>query len=347
MIDQLTNWYIRFNRKRLKGDAGIEDAVHSLNTLFEILLTLSRLMAPFTPFIAESMYQTLKAYLPKDFFEGDSRSLHFVPFPEVREEYFDAEIERAMARMQAVIELGRVIRDRKTISLKKPLAELIVIHPSTEYLDDIRGLSTYITEELNLRNLVLTSEEETYGIKYRAEADFRKLGTKLRKDMPRVKKALPSIPSSEIKSAQTTGSLLVDGIPLSAEDINIVRFFDNMSLESGDSEYEEATNKDVLILLDTKLRADLIEEGVAREVINRIQRLRKKAGLVAVDDIKYYLDITEDPEGVLAKALKTHTDLFQRVLKQDILSAADKLEEAFTEEIQEVDDSKFMLSFVR
>ncbi|KAJ1735581.1 isoleucine--tRNA ligase [Coemansia sp. Benny D160-2] len=347
MIDQLTNWYIRFNRKRLKGDAGIEDAVHSLNTLFEILLTLSRLMAPFTPFIAESMYQTLKAYLPKDFFEGDSRSLHFVPFPEVREEYFDAEIERAMARMQAVIELGRVIRDRKTISLKKPLAELIVIHPSAEYLDDIRGLSTYITEELNLRNLVLTSEEETYGIKYRAEADFRKLGTKLRKDMPRVKKALPSIPSSEIKSAQTTGSLLVDGIPLSAEDINIVRFFDNMSLESGDSEYEEATNKGVLILLDTKLRADLIEEGVAREVINRIQRLRKKAGLVAVDDIKYYLDVTEDPEGVLAKALKTHTDLFQRVLKQDILSAADKLEEAFIEEIQEVDDSKFMLSFVR
>ncbi|KAJ2578043.1 isoleucine--tRNA ligase, partial [Coemansia sp. RSA 1804] len=166
-----------------------------------------------------------------------------------------------------------------TISLKKPLAELIVIHPSAEYLDDIRGLSTYITEELNLRNLVLTSEEETYGIKYRAEADFRKLGTKLRKDMPRVKKALPSIPSSEIKSAQTTGSLLVDGIPLSAEDINIVRFFDNMSIESGDSEYEEATNKDVLILLDTKLRADLIEEGVAREVINRIQRLRKKAGL--------------------------------------------------------------------
>ncbi|KAJ2584623.1 hypothetical protein EV177_010061, partial [Coemansia sp. RSA 1804] len=72
-----------------------------------------------------------------------------------------------------------------------------------------------------------------------------------------------------------------------------------------------------------------------------------KAGLVAVDDIKYYLDITEDPEGVLAKALKTHTDLFQRVLKQDILSAADKLEEAFIEEIQEVDDSKFMLSFVR
>ncbi|KAJ2093746.1 isoleucine--tRNA ligase [Coemansia sp. RSA 986] len=347
MIDQLTNWYIRFNRKRLKGDTGAEDAVHSLNTLFEILLTLSRLMGPFTPFIAESMFQTLKGYLPENFFEGDSRSLHFVPFPEVREEYFNAEIERAMSRMQAVIELGRIVRDRKNISLKKPLAELVVVHPSAEYLNDIRGLSTYITEELNLRSLVLTSEEDTYGIKYRAEADFRKLGAKLRNDMPRVKKALPSVPSTAIKSAQTSGSLLVDGIALSADDINIVRFFDALSLKDSDSEYEEATDKEVLILLDTKLRADLIEEGVAREVINRVQRLRKKAGLMPVDDIKYYLDVTEDPDGVLAKVLRTHKDLFQRVLKQDILSAAEKLEEAFIEEIQEVDDSKFMLSFVR
>ncbi|KAJ2842583.1 isoleucine--tRNA ligase, partial [Coemansia erecta] len=148
-------------------------------------------------------------------------------------------------------------------------------------------------------------------------------------------------------AAQTSGSLLVDGIALSADDINIVRFFDALSLTDKDNEYEEATDKEVLILLDTKLRADLIEEGVAREVINRIQRLRKKAGLMPVDDIKYYLAVTEDPDGVLAKVLNTHTDLFQRVLKQDILSAADKLEEAFIEEIQEVDDSKFMLSFVR
>ncbi|KAI9501839.1 isoleucyl-tRNA synthetase [Coemansia spiralis] len=347
MIDQLTNWYIRFNRRRLKGDTGVEDAMHALNTLFEILLTLSRLMAPFTPFIAESMYQTLKEYLPKNYFEGDSRSLHFVPFPEVRQEYFNKDIERAMSRMQTVIELGRVIRDRKTISLKKPLAELVVVHPDAEYLEDVRGLTTYITEELNLRNLVLTSDEAMYGIKYRAEADFKKLGTKLRKDMPRVKNALPNVPSSEIKAAQQSGSLLVDGIALSAEDINIVRVFDALSLKETDGEYEEATDKDVVVLLDTKLHPELIEEGIAREIINRIQRLRKKAGLMPVDDIKYYVEVIEDTNGVLTGVLKSQTETFQRYLKQDIIPMSDKKAAAFIEEEQELDDGKFTLSFVR
>ncbi|KAJ2122784.1 isoleucine--tRNA ligase, partial [Coemansia sp. RSA 788] len=285
MIEQLTNWYVRFNRKRLKGDNGVEDATHALNTLYEVLLTMCRLMAPFTPFITETMYQTLKEYLPAGFFEGDSRSLHFVPFPEVREEYFNTDIERAMSRMQAVIELGRVIRERNNISLKNPLLELVVIHPSAEYLNDVRGLSSYIVEELNLRKLDLTSDEEKYGIKYRAEADFKKLGAKLRKDMPRVKKALPDIPSAEIKAVQSGGSLTVDGITLAADDFNVVRFFDALSLEEKSRKFEEATDRDTLVLLDTELYEELQQEGVAREVINRVQRLRKKAGLKPVDDI--------------------------------------------------------------
>ncbi|KAJ1962748.1 isoleucine--tRNA ligase [Dipsacomyces acuminosporus] len=349
MIDQLTNWYIRFNRKRLKGENGVEDAVHALNTLYEVLLTLCRLMAPFTPFITETMYQSLKEFLPANYFgEEDSRSLHFVPFPEVREEYFDPVIERAMSRMQAVIELGRTVREKNNISLKTPLLELVVVHPSAEYLDDVRGLSTYVAEELNLRNLVLTSDEDTYGIKYRAEADFKKLGTKLRKDMPRVKKALPDVPSSEIKAAQTSGVLVVDGITLGADDINIVRFFDALSLSGeGDKKYEEATDKDVLVLLDTAVHEELMLEGLAREVINRVQRLRKKAGLQAVDDVSYYYQITQDPEGVLAKVLSTQAEFLRRSLKQELNLLAEMKGDAFAQEEQEVSESKFILAFVR
>ncbi|KAJ2451557.1 isoleucine--tRNA ligase [Coemansia sp. RSA 2336] len=347
MIDQLTNWYVRFNRKRLKGANGVEDTTHALNTLYEVLLTMSRLMAPFTPFITETMYQSLKAYLPEGFFDGDARSLHFVPFPEVRKEYFNTEIERAMSRMQAVIELGRIIRERNNISLKKPLLELVVIHPDPEYLDDVRGLSKYIVEELNLRNLVLTSEESKYGIKYRAEADYKKLGATLRKDLPRVRKALPSVPSSEIKAAQNGGSLVVDGITLKADDFNIVRYFDALSLEDKDRKYEEATDKNVVVLLDTEMYDELQQEGVAREIINRIQRLRKKAGLQPVDDIVYYCQITQDPKGVLAGALKTQAKFLRENLKQDVLDMASKAADAFIEEEQEVDESKFMLAFTR
>ncbi|KAJ2163188.1 isoleucine--tRNA ligase [Coemansia sp. RSA 552] len=347
MIDQLTNWYVRFNRRRLKGEDGVEDATHALNTLFEVLLTMCRLMAPFTPFVTETMYQSLKAYLPEGYFAGDARSLHFVPFPEAREEYFDAEIERAMARMQTVIELGRVVRERNNISLKIPLRELVVVHPSAEYLADVQGLSKYIAEELNVCDLVLTSDEAKYGFLYRAQADFKKLGVKLRKDMPRVSKALPDVPSDDVKAAQSSGSLVVAGITLNAEDFSVVRFFDELSLEDKSRKFEHASDRDVLVLLDTEITEDLMQRGLAREFINRVQRLRKKAGLQAVDDVKYYFKITQDTDGTLAAMLSSQAADLRANLKQDLLALEEADTAAFIEEEQEINDSKFVLAFVR
>ncbi|KAJ2492852.1 isoleucine--tRNA ligase [Coemansia sp. RSA 2050] len=347
MIDQLTNWYVRFNRRRLKGENGTEDAVDALNTLYEVLLTMSRLMAPFTPFLTENMYQSLKGYLPENFFEGDSRSVHFVPFPEVREEYFDTVIERAMSRMQAVIELGRVTRERVNISLKTPLLELVVVHPSAEYLDDLRTLSSYITEELNLRNLVLTSDEDAYGIKYRAVADYKKLGTKLRKELPRVKNALPNISSADVKAAQTAGTLLVDGVALDSDDFNIVRFFDALSLKDENKKYEEANDREVIVLLDVEIHEELMQEGMARDVVNRVQRLRKKAGLTPVDDVVYHYQISEDPDGALASLFQTQADFLLRSLKQELLPMPVKTAELLAEEEHEINDSKFTLILLR
>ena len=116
LIEQLTNWYIRFNRKRLKGENGPEDTLRALNVLFEVLQTLCQMMAPFTPFVTESMYQNLQKFLPAS--QEDTRSVHFLPFPSVKEEYFNDDVERAVDRMQQVIELGRYIRESRTLSLK-------------------------------------------------------------------------------------------------------------------------------------------------------------------------------------------------------------------------------------
>ncbi|KAJ2341240.1 isoleucine--tRNA ligase, partial [Coemansia sp. RSA 2618] len=278
---------------------------------------------------------------------GDARSLHFVPFPEARKEYFNPDIERAMARMQAVIEMGRVIRERNNISLKNPLMELVVIHPNAQYLEDVRGLSSYIVEELNLRKLVLTSDETKYGIKYRAQADYKKLGAKLRQDMPRVRKALPEVPSAEIKAIQDGGSLTVDGITLDAEDFNVVRYFDALSLEEKTRKYEEASDKDVVVLLDTEVYEELQQEGVAREIINRVQRLRKKAGLKPVDDIVYYFKVTQDADGALANVFNAQAGFLREKLKQDMFDMSKKTAAALIEEEQEVNESKFLLSFVR
>ena len=128
LIDNTTNWYILFNRRRLKGELGLDDTQHALNPLFEVLLTLARGLAPFTPFLADNIYLRLFPHIPQTLRGEDSRSVHSIPFPEVREVLFDEVVEWQVGRMQKVIELTPISRERRSIGLKSPLKSLVVIH---------------------------------------------------------------------------------------------------------------------------------------------------------------------------------------------------------------------------
>ncbi|CAG8733284.1 12809_t:CDS:10, partial [Funneliformis caledonium] len=321
MIEQLTNWYVRFNRKRLKGENGSEDAVNALNALYEVLFTLSRSMAAFTPFLTEYMYQSLRKYLPSSNSTEDVRSVHFLLFPEVREEYFDLEIERCVSRMQSVIELGRYIREKKNIGLKTPLKELIVIHSDPQYHSDVLSLKNYIVEELNIKNLIVTSDEDKYGIKYRVEADLKVLGQKLRKDLNKVKNALPELTSEQVKEFVQTKEIMINGIKIVEEDLQVIRYF-----KDANSHYETNNDKDVLILLDVQVYQDLQEEGCAREIVNRVQRLRKKAGLHPFDPVLMYYKFTKDIDNQIEKVLKSQSDFIIKVLKRPLLPVSEKSE---------------------
>jgi isoleucyl-tRNA synthetase len=124
------------------------------------------------PFLTDHIYQQLVRYLPKQLLSSypDIRSVHFLPFPEAREDLFDEDIERRMARMQKVIELARTARERCGIGLKTPLLTLVVL-ADPSYLEDIRSLEVHVREELNVRKLTLTSDEEQYNVRLRAIAD--------------------------------------------------------------------------------------------------------------------------------------------------------------------------------
>ncbi|CAJ0842635.1 2589_t:CDS:10 [Entrophospora sp. SA101] len=320
LIEQLTNWYVRFNRKRLKGEISPEDTIDALNTLFEVLFTLCKSMASFTPFLTEYMYQNLKIFLPETDLNNDNRSIHFLTFPEVRNEYFDSEIERSMSRMQTVIELGRII-------------QLVVVHSNTQYHSDVLSLESYIVEELNIKNLLVTSEEDKYGIKYKVEADWKVLGAKLRKDVVKVKNALPKVTSEQVKEFARTKEIVVDGIKLVDEDLQVIRYF-----EDSNSHYETNTDKDVLILLDTKVYQDLQEEGLAREIVNRVQRLRKKAGLQPIDPVLMYYKFITDTDNLLENIIKKETDYIRKILKRPLLSITEKVDDAkiIIEEEQEI-----------
>ncbi|PKC01912.1 hypothetical protein RhiirA5_425986 [Rhizophagus irregularis] len=344
LIEQLTNWYVRFNRKRLKGENGPEDTIDALNTLYEVLFTLCRSMSAFTPFLTEYMYQRLQKYFPSSGTNEEVRSVHFLSFPEIREEYFDLEIERIVSRMQAVIEMGRYIREKNNIGLKTPLKELIVIHSDSQYHSDILSLKNYIIEELNVKNLVVTSEEDKFGIKYRAEADWKVLGQKLKKDAVKIKEALPKLTSEQVKEFVKNGEITINGIKIFEEDLQVVRYF-----EDANSHYETNNNKDVLILLDIQVFQDLQEEGYAREIVNRVQRLRKKAGLQPIDPILMYYKLTKDTENRIEKVLQSQSDFIVKVLKRPLLPISEKSEssEIIIEEEQEVNESTFILFFIK
>uniref|UniRef100_F6X341 Isoleucine--tRNA ligase, cytoplasmic n=1 Tax=Ornithorhynchus anatinus TaxID=9258 RepID=F6X341_ORNAN len=312
-VDVLTNWYVRMNRRRLKGENGIEDCVMALETLFSVLFSMCRLMAPYTPFLTELMYQNLKTLIePASIREKDTLSIHYLMLPQVREELIDKKMERAVSRMQSVIELGRVIRERKTIPVKYPLKEVVVIHQDPEALKDIQSLEKYILEELNVRQVTLSTDKNKYGITLRAEPDHMVLGKRLKGAFKTVMASVKELKSEQLEEFQKNGTIVVEGHELHGEDICLKYTFNQIT--GGASQYEAHSDAQILVLLDVTPDQSMVDEGMAREVINRIQKLRKKCNLVPTDDITVYCKA--QPEGgYLDSVIKSHTDFIFATIK--------------------------------
>ncbi|KKK24643.1 hypothetical protein AOCH_001747 [Aspergillus ochraceoroseus] len=353
LIDNTTNWYIRFNRKRLKGENGVDDTLHALNTLFEVIYTLVRGLAPFTPFLTDNIYQRLLPHIPEALRSEDSRSVHFLPFPEVREELFDEIVERRVARMQKVIEMARISRERRSLGLKTPLKTLVVIHQDQQFLDDVKSLETYILEEINVQELVLSSDEAKYNVQYSVTADWPTLGKKLKKEVQKVKKALPSLSSDDVKKFVTDKKILVDGIELVEGDLVVKR---GLKQDSSSEAMEPNADADVLTILDVHLYPELAHQGLGREIINRLQRLRKKAGLVPTDDVKMQYVVLSDPDNVgIREAFETQASVIEKVVRRPLeqcKAAEGKLPNADEEgmimqEEQEVQNATFLLRLLK
>lgn len=346
LIDQLTNWYIRLNRRRLKGENGVEDSKKALNTLTETMFTLIRAMAPFTPFLADGIYQRMKSLFTEETlnkYGKDHRSVHFLSYPTVNEELFDEKIEVAVGRMQKIIDMGRNIREKKTISLKTPLKELVVLHSDKEYLADVTALQNYIVEELNIRDLIITSDEEKYGVEYKVVADWPVLGKKLKQDAKKVKTALPNLTTQDVKEFMKNGKITVAGIELTEGELIVLRGLP----ESISSEGQEArTEGDVLVILDINLYPELQTEGLARELVNRIQRLRKKCGLEQTDEVEVQYELVQDNcnlEDIISK----HSDILSKCSKKPLAVISESANEIIGEEEASINDTIFKLRLLK
>ncbi|XP_065901087.1 isoleucine--tRNA ligase, cytoplasmic-like isoform X3 [Dysidea avara] len=278
-IDQLTNWYVRFNRRRIKGETGQEECLQSLHTLYDVLYTMCRMMAPFTPFLTELMYQNLRQLLVASQNSGNA-SIHYLMMPRANMAVVDIEIEQSMASMQVVIELGRVIRDRKVLPVKYPLPEVVVIHRDQSVRDHVSSLKSYILEELNVKELVVEADEKPYNVQLKAQPNSERLGKRLKGELKKVSAAINAFTEDDIKELQSSGEMVVAGHTLTTEDIKLLYTVDT----SQSSNYEAHSDGKMLVLLNCTPSDEMKQEGIAREVVNKIQKLRKKAGLKASDE---------------------------------------------------------------
>jgi|SRR5579862_7847505 len=186
--------------------------------------------------MAENIYLRLRPFLPPQLRKQNTESVHFLLFPEVKEEFFDEVIQRKVKRMTTILDLTRYLRDLKSLSFKVPLRELVIVHKDEQYLDDVKDFDHYIKEELRVQKLSFTTDEDGHGVVYKVRADWPVLGKKLKKDMPKVKNALALVSSAEVKKFIETKSLVVGGITLGDEDLQVpVRL--NMLTTVGKSRY--------------------------------------------------------------------------------------------------------------
>lgn len=302
-VDNLTNWFVRMNRKRLKGDTDSGDskdeARKSIETLFFVLFQLIQMMSPFSPFLCEFMYQKLRPLLIDDA-SVKVTSVHHLALPEVNEKLIDENVERRVAHMQSVIDVGRLLRTRANLPIKHPLKEVIVISNNQTALQDVKGLESYILSELNIRTLTVTSEREKYGVTLKGIPDIKALGMRLKNQSKSVISAIRNLSEDDLMKYQSDPeNFSVDGVTLQLGELKIQYALTSSSDQDSTSstpatpsdahaKYEADGQGELLVLLDTQADSELEREGLAREVVNRVQKLRKKANLVPTDPIAVY-----------------------------------------------------------
>jgi isoleucyl-tRNA synthetase len=285
VLDELSNWYVRRSRRRFwKGEMG-PDKVAAYDTLFTVLDGVLRLLAPFTPFVAEEVYLALRGATPET---GDGASVHLETYPEPDPSAVDDALEAQMEVALTVVSLGRTVRNDAAMKIRQPLSRMLV-HSSdaaslAAFLDNpsIVGL---VLDELNIREVASVSTLDDY-VRRSATPNFPALGRRFGKKVPIVADAIKALDAGTLAAFARTGSVTVDveGAPtdLSRDELSV-----QLSAAGGFGAREE---RGVTVILDLTLTRELELEGAAREIVNRVQNLRKQAGYDVTDRIRLRYD---------------------------------------------------------
>jgi len=281
-VDQLSNWYIRRNRRRFwKSEAGA-DKQSAYLTLYECLTALQKLIAPFMPFLAEAMYQNLAR--TQD--ENAPLSVHMSDWPVAQSEWKNSSLREAIDVIQQVVALGRAARESSQVRVRQPLAQLLVRVPSAEAQEAVKTHEAQVLEELNVKALTFIAADAEL-VSYRIKPHLPRVGKRYGKQIPQIRAALLEADGAALAAAQASGqaiTLEVDGQSLTLEP-------DDLLIETESAQgYACAESGGMLVALDTTLNDDLLREGLAREIVRTVQDARKQSGLEVSDRIRLHLN---------------------------------------------------------
>ena len=302
-VDEMSNWYVRRSRERFWAKGMEQDKINAYMTLYTALVTISKAAAPMVPFMTEEIYQNLVRSVDKDAIE----SIHLCDFPKVEEAWINKELEDDMEELLKIVVLGRAARNTANIKNRQPIGTMYIKADKEmgQFYTDI------IADELNVKEVKFANDVESF-ISYSFKPQLRTVGPKYGKLLNGIRTALAEINGTEaMNELRSTGLLTLDingnKVELSEEDLLI---------ETAQTEgYVTEADGDISVVLDTNLTPELIEEGFVREIVSKVQTMRKEAGFEVMDKIHIY---AKDNDKIL-ELMKNHKEeIMSEVLAEDM-----------------------------
>lgn len=302
--EDLSNWYIRRNRKRFWGSKLDNSKKCVYKTTYDILTGLVKLTAPITPFISEEIYQNLTG----------EKSVHLADFPTYNEKYINDEIEKRMDLVRDLISLGRNVREEQKIKVRQPIKEVILDGKNEPIL---KGLDDLIKEELNVKNIIFEKDLSKY-MNFKLKPNFKEAGKVLGSKMKDFVNFLTTLDNNQIEAIK-------EGNSIKFEDYDITKNLIDIKIESKEG-MSVAMENNNFIILNTTLTEDLIKEGIAREVISKVQNLRKEKDFDIENRINLYYNSNDYFDTVIKEFedyIKDETLAIDIIKKEDLTNKYD------------------------
>ncbi len=329
VCDDLSNWYVRLNRRRFWQGELTEDKRAAYQTLQHCLAAVAQLMSPIAPFYGDWLYKNLTDQVRQESIEKNTpfrhESVHFTEWHTYDEFWVDAELEEAMTLAQNICSMVHALRKKSSLKVRQPLQKILIPATSAKVKSQIEHITSIILSEVNVKSVEFLDDESGI-LKKKVKANFKALGPKFGKDMKAVADTIQNMSAEDLKSLEKTGNISLNGFELTLSDVEI--------LTEDIPGWLVAVEGGITVALDINLSEELKQEGIARDFVNRVQNLRKESGFEVTDKIEILLENTNEEVSKAVENFKSYISTEVQALKLEIIDSVSDAVEVEMDEIK-------------